>query len=167
MRKIVSLILPVILVAGLAGGCTKEEKAAGVNDVAPAFSLPDLTGRSVSLASLKGHVVLLEFWATWCPPCREAAPGIEKIYTEYLGKGVMVLGISLDSDDRDAVETYVREFGITYPVLMGTEEVAQQYLVRTIPIFILVDKEGKVRQRYLGSGNEDSIEEDIRSLLAG
>lgn len=162
MKKL-SVIL--LIAAALLGACTKKEQPAGFAGGAPNFTLVDLSEKSVSLSGLKGRVVLLEFWATWCPPCRESAPGIEKLYTTYKDRGFMVLGISLDSGDWDSVRSFVKEYKITYPVLMGTEDVADQYQVRTIPLFVLVDKEGKVHRRYLGSGNEGSIEEDLRSLL--
>lgn len=163
MKKIAVMLL---VSAALLGGCTRTDQAEGLPDgAAPDFTLMDLAENKVSLSDMKGKVVLLEFWATWCPPCRASAPGIEKLYTAYAGRGFTVLGISLDSDDWDSVRSFAKEYGISYPILMGTEKVADRYKVKTIPLFVLIDREGKIRRRYLGSGNEESIEEDMQSLL--
>jgi thiol-disulfide isomerase/thioredoxin len=144
-------------------GCTnKSERAA---DVASDFKLQDLDGKTVKLSEFKGKPVLLDFWATWCPPCRASIPGIEKLYKSYGGKGLVVLGISLDQGGWDSVKDFVTEYGITYTVLKGTDDVATKYSVRTIPMLVIVDKEGKIYKRYLGVGDDDQLDKDIRSVL--
>ncbi len=165
MRKLAFLSLLVFL---LAVSCTRGEKTpAGTGAMAPNFTLQDLDGKKVSLRDLKGKVVLLEFWATWCAPCRVSIPAIEKIYTTYQGKGLAILGVSLDGGDWDSVKMFGKEFGMSYPILRGDEDVSQKYMVRTIPMFILIDRKGNISHRFLGAGNEDEIEKEIKTLLGG
>jgi peroxiredoxin len=129
------------------------------------FALQDLNGNTVRLADYRGKVVLLDFWATWCPPCRASIPGIEKIYKTYKDKGLVVLAVSLDDGGWEAVKSFIAENGITYTVLKGTEEVSANYNVRTIPMMLILDKDGRISKRYLGFGNEEDMEKDIRPLL--
>ena len=164
MKKLALLSVMVFL---LSVSCTREEKAAVTGTLAPNFTLKDLDGKKVTLRDLKGKVVLLEFWATWCPPCRVSIPVIEKIYTNYRGKGLAILGISLDGGDWDSVKTFASEFGMSYPILQGDDDVSQKYMVRTIPLFVLLDREGNIRHRFLGAGNEEAIEKEIKALLGG
>ncbi len=163
MKKLALLAAAALL---FTAACTKSEKTPGSADTtAPNFTLQGLDGGSVTLRALKGKVVLIEFWATWCPPCRASLPASERIYSAYHGKGLVILGVSLDSGDWDAVKVFRNDFGITFPILKGDDEVSQNYQVRTIPMFVLVDREGNIRKRYLGSGNEDEIEKEIKALL--
>lgn len=144
-------------------GCTnKSEQAA---DAASDFKLQDLGGKTVKLSEFKGRPVLLDFWATWCPPCRASIPEIEKLHKSYSSKGLVVLAISLDQGGWDSVKDFVTESGITYTVLKGTDDVASKYHVRTIPMLVIVDKEGKIYKRYLGLGEDDQLDKDVKSVL--
>jgi len=144
-------------------GCTnKSEQAA---DDASDFKLQDLGGKTVKLSEFKGRPVLLDFWATWCPPCRASIPEIEKLHKSYSSKGLVVLAISLDQGGWDSVKDFVTESGITYTVLKGTDDVASKYHVRTIPMLVIVDKEGKIYKRYLGLGEDDQLDKDVKSVL--
>ena len=155
------LAAAVVAVAILAG-CTER----GQSDARAAdFSLQDMAGKDVKLSDYKGKVVLLDFWATWCPPCRASIPGLEKIHKAYKDRGVVVLAVSLDQGGWDDVKTFIKDYGITYMVLKGTDDVAEQYQVRTIPMILVLDKEGKIRKRYLGFGNEEDLEKDIKAVL--
>ena len=116
-------------------GCTNKSERA--TDAASDFKLQDLEGKTVKLSEFKGKPVLLDFWATWCPPCRASIPGIEKLHKSYGGKGLVVLGISLDQGGWDSVKDFVTESGITYTVLKGTDDVATKYNVRTIPMLVI------------------------------
>ena len=127
-RKV--LVLSILVMSLLFGCNARNETSASASD----FKLQDLNGKIVKLSDFKGKAVLIDFWATWCPPCREAIPGIEKLHKNYGGKGLVVLSISLDEGDWDSVKSFVTEHGITYPVLRGTEDVASQFQVRTIPM---------------------------------
>lgn len=161
-----SMIAAVILVVAFLSGCTNRDDAAGAEQKeAPNFTLQDIEGRNVSLSDHKGKVVLIEFWATWCAPCRASIPGLERLYKAYGDKGFTVLAISLDYGELDSVRQFRAEYGITYPVLQGTDEIAIKYRVRSIPMLVLADRDGKVRNRYLGAADDDVLEKDIKPLL--
>lgn len=152
-----------MLSAALSAGCTKNDQ--DYTNIAADFTLQDLNGKNVTLSDFKGKPVLLDFWATWCPPCRASIPGIEKLHKTFSDKGLVVLGISLDDGGWDAVKAFRAEYGMTYSVLKGNEDVAGKYLVRSIPTMIVVDKQGKVIKRYMGFGNDEELEKDIRNIL--
>jgi peroxiredoxin len=165
LKKIgISVLSAVLVLAFVLPGCTrKKEKAEKV--AAPDFTLQDLAGRKVRLADLKGKVVLLEFWATWCPPCREAIPSIERLHEAYKDKGLAVLGISMDDGEWEDVRSFVKEYRIKYPVLKGTEEVSTAYMIRVIPTLYLIDRNGMVAKQYVGGDNEEVLDKAIRALL--
>ncbi len=155
-----------LVVMALVLGCTKSEVSnAAPSTAASDFTLQDLQGNKVKLSDFKGRPVLIDFWATWCPPCRESVPGIEKIYKNYSGKGLVVLAISLDYGGWDGVKSFVAEHGITYTVLKGDEDVASKYNVHTIPMVIILNKNGKIYKRFLGLGEDDTLEKDIKDVL--
>ncbi len=161
-KRAVILLSVVVFVLGL--GCTKKEQSS-TTGAAPNFTLEDMAGNAVSLKELKGKVVMLDFWATWCPPCRASIPGLERLHKTYGPKGLVVLAISLDQGDWDSVKSFLTEYGVTYTVLKGTETVADTYLVRSIPMIVMVDKEGNLRKRLIGYGVEDEVEQVIKTLL--
>jgi len=152
-----------MMVLAFAAGCTRSENTSTAS--APDFTLQDLSGKHVHLGDLKGSVVLVEFWATWCPPCRESIPGMERLHKAYRDKGLVVLGVSLDTSGVDSVRSFVRESGISYPILQGSDEVASKYMVRAIPTMFLVNKDGVIARQYLGGAEGDTLEKDIKALL--
>src|SRR5574337_170942 len=116
------LFVTVVVATALLFGCTN--KGAQSDSTAPDFTLQDMVGKSVKLSDYKGKVVLLEFWATWCPPCRASVPGLEKLHEAYKDKGLAVLAVSMDEGGWDVVKTFMTEQGITYSVLKVNEDVA-------------------------------------------
>lgn len=159
-----NLFTAVVVILALLPGCTSKEKEEASGTV-PDFTLQDLSGKKVTLSGQKGSVVLLEFWATWCPPCRASVPGIERLHEAYGGKGLKVLAVSLDEGGVDKVKEFVTEHKITYTVLKGTDEVSTKYRVRMIPATYLLDKQGVIRKQYLGMVNDEELEKDIKALL--
>jgi thiol-disulfide isomerase/thioredoxin len=153
-----------LLTAALLFGCTDKSARTG-GDAASDFTLQDMSGKNVRLSDYKGRVVLLDFWATWCPPCRASIPGLEKLHKAYKDKGLVVLAVSLDMGGWDSVKSFIRDNGITYQVLKGTDDVSDQYQVRTIPMILVLNKEGRITKRYLGFGSEEDLEKDIKSVL--
>ena len=132
--------------------------------IAPAFSLPDLNGKTVSLADLKGHVVILDFWATWCPPCRREIPDFVNLQNEYGSRGLQIVGIALD--DQDKVEAFARENGMNYPVLIGSDEIARRYGgIDGIPTTFIIDRKGKFVGRFEGFHSKGVFEGEITKLL--
>jgi thiol-disulfide isomerase/thioredoxin len=152
-----------VIVSALLFGCTTRSEHSG--SAARDFKLQALNGSSVRLSDFRGKPVLIDFWATWCPPCRAAIPGIEKLHKTYSGRGLVVLGIATDEGEWDPVKSFVSSYGMSYTVLKATEDVLSEYQVRTIPMLVLLDKEGKIVKRYLGFGAEDEIEKDIKAVL--
>jgi len=145
--------------------CSDKQTPADSATFAAEFSLQDLNGNTVKLSDYRGRVVLLEFWATWCPPCRAAIPDIEKIHQRYKDKGLVVLAISLDKGDWSFVKSFLVSYGITYAVLKGTDDIPERYKVRSIPTTMILDKTGKIIKRYVGFGTEENFEKDIKVLL--
>jgi thiol-disulfide isomerase/thioredoxin len=142
------LIFPVCLgLAFLLSQCAKEEKGPSL---APEFSLKTLTGEEFSLAKNKGKTLLIDFWATWCAPCRESIPHLVHLHKTYRGQGFEVVGLSMDKGDPKTVEQFVRSLDIPYPIAIAPDEIARAYGVNGLPTTILIDKEGKIREKIVG-----------------
>lgn len=158
----ISLIYLGTVLSGCSNSGSKDGKIA-----APAFTLKDLSGQEVSLSDFRGKVVLLDFWATWCPPCLVSVPHLNALYQTHMGDGLVVLGISLDQGDASSLSAFIKTMKITYPVLIGTAEVAEKYDIKPIPASFLIDRRGNMRARLIGFN--DAIGErmvlEIENLL--
>ncbi len=136
---------------------------------APAFSLTDLQGKEVSLGDFKGKVVFLNFWATWCPPCRREIPAFIELVEKYKDDGFIVLGVAVDPREFqgvDKVKPFAEQMGINYPVLYDSKGVSQLYGgIRSIPTTFVINREGKVVGRIVGSRPKDVFEGIIKDLL--
>jgi len=153
MNKRLIAILVVILTAGLViTGCTTgSEPIATVGEAAPNFELQNLDGQSISLSSLKGSPVLINFWATWCGPCVSEMPYIQEIHEEWSDKGLIVLAINL-GDNASQAEQFLQDHNLSLPVLLDTNKVvAPKYGIRAIPTTFFIDKEGIVRVKIIGA----------------
>lgn len=120
---------------------------------APDFTARDLSGKDVSLSGLAGRVVVLEFWATWCPPCRLTIPDLIALQDRYRDRDVTVLAVSID-DGRNLVSKlfdFSRENKINYTILLGHDAITQAYKVQSIPVVFLIDKKGKIVSRHMGA----------------
>jgi peroxiredoxin len=137
---------------------------AAASGVAPAFTLTDLNGKNVSLADFKGKVVILDFWATWCPPCRKEIPDFVTMQKEYGARGVQVVGVALD--ELPKVQAFVQENGMNYPVLMGTDAVVARYGgIEGIPTTFIIDRKGKIVERFEGFRPRSVFVDAITPLL--
>ena len=137
-----------------------------LNRPAPLFSRPDVNGGRVSLADLRGKVVLLNFWATWCAPCRVEIPRFMQWQQQYGRQGFQVVGISIDDTDAP-VRTFVHTMRLNYPVVMGDAELGQAYGgIFGVPVSFLIDRQGIIRGRIEGEANPRTLEFQIRKLLA-
>ncbi len=144
--------------------------ASGVKPVsarraAPDFTLRDLSGDAWELSAHRGSVVLVNFWATWCSPCREETPGLVRIARAYAGKDVAVAGISMDQGGADSVRAFMREYGVDYPVMMPSSGFLLANDVEGLPTTLLIDREGRVARTYLGAVRETVFRADINRLL--
>jgi len=139
---------------------------------APVFSLPDMNGQKVDLVSFKGQVIILEFWATWCGPCREEIPVLNQLYREYKDRGLVVIGISLDRKEPQEVKKFLNQLQVDYINVMGGEEILEKYSqiaklgpIRAIPATFVIDRQGQICQRYLGLTEKGILEEILKPLL--
>jgi len=128
--------------------CAKEKKPSSA--LAPDFTLKTIDDQEITLSQLKGKVVLLDFWATWCGPCRESIPHLVHLYKTYRENGLEMIGISLDKGDPQVVRNFAKSMDIPYPIVIAPEEVVRSYRVTAIPTTFLIDKEGKIRERTTG-----------------
>jgi thiol-disulfide isomerase/thioredoxin len=135
---------------------------------APPFELTDLSGHKVTLESLKGHPVMLDFWATWCGPCRISIPLVKKFYEAHKDQGLQVIGMNVD-EDPSGVFAFVKQFQMTYPVVLaGASSVSEDYVVEGIPTFVFIDAQGQIVQKFEGFNREmvDAWEYEFQQLSA-
>ncbi len=138
----------------------------GAGKAAPAFELKDLEGKTVKLSDFKGKVVLLNFWATWCPPCREEIPDLVALQNEYKDKGLVVLGVSLDQNGPAQVKSFVSRMKINYPVVIGDEKMAMSYgSIQAIPTTFYIDRAGKIAGMHEGGADKEMFEQAVKPLL--
>lgn len=133
---------------------------------APNFKLKSHDGKVVELAKLKGKVVVVNFWATWCGPCRKEIPGFLEVYKQYKDKGLEIVGVSLDEEGWDVVRPYVDRAKMNYPVVIGDGDLANAYGgIEAIPATFIVDKKGNIAKKHVGYLSKVDFEAIVRSLL--
>jgi peroxiredoxin len=142
------LFISIVLICA----CGSKESADASKPEAKDFTLPTLEGQEITLSGLKGKVVLIDFWATWCPPCRQSVPVLTTLYNKHKEKGFIVLGIGLD--DEDKLIKFKEDKQVPYPILLGTKQVAQTYGVKGIPKMLILDKKGEIRKTQVGFAPE-------------
>lgn len=139
----------------------------GENRPAPAFDLETLDGERVRLADLEGKVVLVNFWATWCPPCRAEMPWFEQLYRERAKDGFVVVGASLDRGSRESVQQFLRERNITYPVAIVPDALSRQFgSSNGLPTSYLIDRNGHIRYSVMGLFAEPALRAAVGRLLS-
>ena len=135
--------------------------------VAPDFTLKSKDGKNIRLSDLRGQVVLLNFWASWCGPCRQEMPVLDEIHNKYKSLGFSVLGINLDAKSKKAIK-YLKNTPVTFPVLYDPKgDVSSQYGVQAMPSTVIIDRDGNVRHLHEGykTGYGDDYKKQIKSLL--
>ena len=155
------MLAALLLASSLAAGAAPEPKPA------PDFELPSRGGEAVRLADLKGQVVMINFWATWCGPCRQEMPLLEQIQTKYEPLGFTLLGVNVDPDSAGAVK-WLEKVPVSFPILFDTANaVAERFGVEGMPSSVFVDREGRVRYVHRGykPGDEAQYADLIRSLV--
>jgi thiol-disulfide isomerase/thioredoxin len=137
--------------------------------LSPDFTLDTLDGNAVTLSELRGKIVVINFWATWCPPCRAETPALEKSYEQYKDVGVVILGVNLtDQDSMRDVESFVQEFRLTYPILLDRDGTVSNtlYQIKGLPTTFFVSREGIIRTVVVGGPmSETFIRSKIEALL--
>ncbi len=155
-------------------GCSNMARVSAASDlkpqdqrhVAPDFTLKDGDGKVVHLSDYKGKVVLLDFWATWCGPCRIEIPWFTDLQRKHKDKGFEVLGVSMDDEGWEVVKPFLSEVGVNYRVLMGNDAAAQAYGgVDALPTTFLIDRDGKIAAVHVGLANKKDIVDGVEQLL--
>jgi peroxiredoxin len=136
-----------------------------VGQVAPDFALQDGAGKEVKLSELRGKVVLVNFWATWCHGCQEEIPWFEEFSRKYGEQGLVVIGVSMDSDGWKEVRPWIKEKGVSYPIVIGSEALAKKYGLEGMPLTALVGRDGKIAATHAGVVDREETEKKIQDLL--
>ena len=149
-----------VLHAGLAGAT-----APAPNAIAPDFTLRGADGRTLHLQQLRGQVVLVNFWATWCGPCREEMPRLQALYDKYHPSGFTLIGVNVDEDPRNAMGI-AQKLKVSFPVLLDTDKtVSRLYDMGSMPATVLIDRDGRVR--FLHRGYRDGVETEYDAQIRG
>ena len=160
----------ILLIAAMLIGCDSGPKKAKVPKVIPDFSLTSLDGKLLTKENLKGKVVVLDFWATWCAPCRAAIPHLVTLYETYKDQGLEVIGVSLDQGSRSEVVDFVKRNHIPYPIAIGTNNPITKDLgnVTSLPTIILLNKQSAIEFKVVGFNAEigSKLESKLKKLLA-
>jgi peroxiredoxin len=178
MGLLVRLLCPLAAaLVGLSVGCADAQQpksavaktppaGAAVGQTAPDFELTDSTGKTAKLSEYRGKVVVLNFWATWCGPCKVEMPWFMDFERKYKDKGFAVLGVAMDEDGWQSVRPYLRDNKIDFRVLMFTEKVAELYGgVEDLPQTLVLDQKGKVIAKHVGLVSKSTYENEIQRLL--
>jgi peroxiredoxin len=156
-----ALILTIILLLPAFAGAQNRE-----GEKMPALSLKDIKGKTVNLRDYKGKVILLNFWATWCVPCRAEAPELVKWQNEYRKRGLQIVGVTYPPTDTVKVRGFARRNKINYPVLFGSKKTKELFdLGDTLPFSVVIDREGIIKALIEGVVFEDEFDEKIKPLL--
>ena len=171
---VVVLVIAGMLIAGkrltkppTPGAAISGSNAALKGKPAPDFQLMDLDGNSVRLADLRGKAVLLNFWATWCPPCKIEMPWFVDLQKQYGPQGLQIVGVAMDEGNaHDAVAKFAKDMGLNYTVLLGNDKVADQYGgVDALPTTFVIGRDGTIVTRVFGLVSHSEIEDNVRAAL--
>ena len=161
----VAILLALMALTVVGTGAAAALPAVGA--AAPDFASKSDSGRNVRLSELRGQVVLINFWASWCGPCRQELPLLNKVYAQYRAAGFMLLAVNVDDNRKDA-DAMLKRLDLRFPILFdGNKNVAKLYGVDTMPATLLIDRDGRVRYVHRGyySGYEQKYERQVRELL--
>jgi peroxiredoxin len=156
-----------VLFAIVALLCVTQLTAATLSGPAPDFTLKSSNGANIKLSELRGQVVMINFWASWCGPCRQEMPLLDQLYQRYQPMGFTLLGVNVEEDSR-AADKVLKEIPVSFPVLYDKKnQVSESYQVRAMPSTFLIDRDGKVRYLHKGyqPGYEEEYQQQIRELV--
>ena len=161
-------LIPGIAIFLFAKPKAEDIKHAEFSDLqaAPDFVLKDVYGKDVKLSDFKGKIVVLNFWATWCGPCLREIPDFIELQKEFEKDGLQFIGIALDQEGANKVRPFVEKNKISYPILIGNNEIADKYGgMNAIPVTFLIDRKGMIRNHYIGMRQKDDLEDMASALL--
>ena len=164
VRSKLALVVIVVVVIGV-GLYSMRRKHGPEHRPAPDFNLPQLNGQTLQLSSYRGKVVLLDFWATWCVPCRAEIPHFVELQQKYGDRGLQIIGVSMD-DSPEPVRDFYQQFHMNYPVVMGTAKTGELYGgVLGLPIAFVIGKDGLIDSKKIGAADMAILEREIEKLL--
>lgn len=174
---IVTLVVAVMIYAGVRSSRGPRQTAVignpeplQANDAkgkqAPDFTLQDLDGKPVKLSDFRGKAVLLNFWATFCGPCKVEMPWLVELQKQYGPQGLQIVGVALDDSGKDAIQKYAKEMGVNYTILQGQDSVGDAYGAVGLPATFYIDRNGKIVDSALGLVSRSEIEDNIKKALA-
>src|ERR1041385_5262901 len=153
-------------ILSLQSSTSSKPSAAMVGKPAPVWEAKDVHGTTFRSSDVKGKVALVNFWATWCPPCRAEIPSLIELQKQYGPEGLAIVGISLDEEGAAVVEPFMKKVGINYPVVIGTPALDQAFGgVEGIPTVFLIGRDGKIAYHHEGLAEKSALEQEIKSLL--
>ena len=162
-----AILIAVILTGIYVRSVRTPHSKAGIKkgNIAPDFVLPQLDGTPLRLSAYRGKVVLLDFWATWCDPCRKETPHFLELQQQYAGRGFQIIGISMD-DTSEPVRGFYQQFHVNYPVVMGDAKTGEAYGgVLGLPIAFLLDRDGRIVAKHLGPTTAQTFDREIAALV--
>ncbi|MBN2191006.1 MAG: redoxin domain-containing protein [Candidatus Aureabacteria bacterium] len=170
MRKIF-VLTAIILIGFLSASCDKGLSSAGKagdqgdSSMVGKVETLDEAALNKLLSENRGKVVILDFFATWCPPCKQEVPGFIDLYRKYKDKGLEIIAVAVDKTSPYRINNFVKENDVNYPVYLDSGDLAGKYKIRSIPHTIFIDKSGSIVKTHIGYMSEDAFEKEIKSLL--
>ena len=164
-RYLLPLAMAVLVTSVDAGWRNLDDAQAGTN-TAPSFTIRMLDGKVTRLTDLRGRPVVVDFWATWCRPCRASIPHLSQMQDRFAGRGLVVLGMSLDDGDPQKVRDFANRLGVHFRVGMADEKTLDDYgPIRSIPTTFFVNRQGEIVRRVVGYIDEETLESYVREIL--
>lgn len=168
-NKLIFAVLTLVVIVGAYVALHHTGKAPTASSTqprpAPDFTLPQFAGPPLKLSDYRGKVVLLDFWATWCEPCRVETPHFVEMQDKYGSQGLQIIGVSMD-DSPDPVPAFYKQFKMNYPVVMGNAKIGEEYGgVLGLPIAFLIDREGLIRKKHMGATAASVFDKEVSDLL--